>query len=128
MKSMLLYFILLVGMIPLSSFAAEQTQVPATAGLSEKERYEKSAEERLRKVGKELDELKAKAASKSAEARREMRVLLDDAEKKRGAAAAKLEEMRKESAQSWKKVTKDMDRLTDEFERAYEKVKSRFKE
>jgi ATP-dependent Lon protease len=88
---------------PLSALTTEKTpgtKAPETA--QQKEQYEKSMEERLRKIGRELDELKGKATNMTEEARKEMNRYLEDAEKKQKAASRKLEEMRRESQKNGK--------------------------
>jgi hypothetical protein len=121
--------VVLMSAIPVKAFSEEKTRSSASSAVvSEKEQHERSAEDRLRMIGKRLDELKARTAAASDHARKDMKVLIADAEKKQQAAAKKLNEMRRESSAAWKKVSSEMDRLADEFEQAYEKAKSRFKE
>ena len=102
------------------------SQAPATA--QQKEQYEKTMQERLEKLGKRLDELKARAATGTETARKEMNQLLAEAEKKRERAFHKLEEMRKTSEEKWRKFSFEMNEASHDFERAYERAKSRFKE
>lgn len=100
-----------------------------TPNLSqEKKQYEQRMEERLGKIGKQLDEVKTRTATVTEQTRKEMNQYLDDAEKKQKAASLKLEKIRKESTRKWKKFTSDMDAAMDDFEKAYERAKSRFKE
>ncbi len=100
---------LLLVAVPLFALAAEQTPVTkAPEPVQQKEQYEKSIEERLRKIGKELDELKAKAAEMTEEARKEMNQQIEEIEMKEKLASLKLEEMRKESQKDWKKVADEM--------------------
>jgi phage-related minor tail protein len=40
----------------------------------------------------------------------------------------KLDKIKTESAQKWKKFTSEMDAAADEFEKAFERAKSHFKE
>ena len=119
----------LINFSPLPAFAVEQER-PATAPTTtqQREQYEKSIEERLGRLGQQLDELKAKAAGKTEQAREEMKQFLVEAEKKQEAASRKLEEMRKASKNKWQKFSSDMNKAADDFEQAYEKAKSRFKE
>jgi predicted nucleic acid-binding Zn-ribbon protein len=109
----------------LSVYAAEKTpQTTAPETAQQKEKYEKSMEERLRKLGRELDELKAKAATMSEQARKDMNRYIAEAEKKQKAASRKLDKMRKKSQKKWKKFTDEMSAAADEFEKAFEKAKS----
>ncbi len=119
---------LLLVAVPLFALAAEQTPVTkAPEPVQQKEQYEKSIEERLRKIGKELDELKAKAAEMTEEARKEMNQQIEEIEMKEKLASLKLEEMRKESQKKWKKVTDEMNAAMNELVTAYEKTKSHMK-
>lgn len=108
--------------------SGEGDQKTAPEATQKKEQYEKSMEERLKNLGKQLDELNAKAAQRTEEARKELDQYLKDAEKKQQAASRKLEEMRKASAAKWRKFTSDMNKAADEFEKAYERAKQNFKE
>jgi len=119
----------LFNISPCSAFAVEQER-PATAptATQQREQYEKSMEERLGRLGQQLDELKAKAAGKTEQARDEMKQFMVEAEKKQEAASRKLEEMRKVSKQKWQEFSSDMNKAADDFEQAYERAKSRFKE
>ncbi len=119
----------LIAAGPLQSYAAEKEHQPAAPQTSrQKEQYEKSMEERLKKLGRQLDELRAKAAAMTEQARKDVNSYLAEAEKKQKAASRKLDKLRKESVKKWKKFTSEMDAAMDDFERAYEKAKSRFKE
>lgn len=87
---------LLLSAVPLSALATEQTPgTKAPEPVQQKEQYEKSMEERLRKIGKELDELKTKAADMTKEARKEVNRHIEEVEMKQKLASRKLEEMRK---------------------------------
>jgi hypothetical protein len=117
----LLTFTVTVGSPQL--FAAEKEQMS-----QQKDQYRKSMEERLAKLGKELDELQAKAGATAVQARKDMDKYLAEAEKKRKAAFRKFDQMETESARKWKKFTHEMNEAADEFEKAYERAKSHFKE
>ncbi len=122
----ILFFIVLS---PFLSFADENDKTATTPENSQqREQYEKTMEERLAKLGKQLDELKAKAATMTEGARKEIEQQLAEAEKKRKAASRKLEAMQKKSAAQWKKFSTEMDEAWGEFEKAYEKAKAHFKE
>jgi archaellum component FlaC len=119
---------LLLAAVPLFALAAEQTPVTkAPEPVRQKEQYEKSMEERLRKIGKELDGLKAKAAEMTEEARKEMNQQIEEIEMKEKLASRKLEEIRKESQKEWEKVADEMNAAMNELEAAYEKTKSHMK-
>ena len=111
---------------PLSLYAAgQEQQAAAPKSPHEKEQYEKSMKERLGKIGKDLDELKASAAAKSEHAEGKMKEYLSDAEKKRKAAARKLDELGKASSDTWDKFTAEMEKAAKDFERAFTRAKSR---
>ena len=115
-------------MTPLRPVAAEKPQATSSETAQQKDQYRKSMEERLAKIGKDLDELKAKAEAMTDKSRKELDRYLADAEKKRKAAAQKLDKMETESAQKWKKFTREMDAAANDFEKAFERAKSHFKE
>ncbi len=110
------------------SFAAEKEHTTSPKMSQQKEQYKKSMEERLAKIGKELDKLKARAGTMAVEARKDVNKYLAEAERKQKAAMRKLDEMRTASARRWKKFTAEMDKAADEFEKAFERAKSHFKE
>ncbi len=118
-----------VALGPARSFAAEEEKAAAPSVTSQqKEQYQKSMEERMAKLGKELDELQAKAGTMAAQARKDVDKYLAEAETKRKAAMRKLDEMKTESAHKWTKFTREMNGAADAFEKAFERAKSHFKE
>jgi flagellar hook-basal body complex protein FliE len=120
---------LFISFSPSATWAAAPEQQAATPNESqEKKHYEKSMQERLGKLGKQLDELKAKAAAMTEQARKDINQDLAAVEKKRESASRKLEATRKESAATWKKFSAELDQAADDFENAYKKAKERFKE
>lgn len=121
--------LLFILVSPLSLIAAEQEQQttsPKTA--QEKEQFEKSMQERLGKLGKQLDELKAKAATKSEQAGKKIKDYLEDAEAKQKEAARKLYELKDASKDTWEKFSVEIDKAAQDFEKAYENAKSRINE
>ncbi len=114
---------------PFVSYSAENERAASAQQLSqEKEKYERTMEERLSKLDKQLDEMKAKAAVMTEQARKDMKRYLADAEKKQKTASRKLQEIRKESGEKWKKFAAEMDAAADDFAKAYERAKSHFKD
>jgi flagellar hook-basal body complex protein FliE len=85
-------------------------------------------EERLRKVGQELDELRAKVAAAAERTEKELKQQLAEAEQKQKAASRQLEKPRKESAERWKKLATEMNDAAADLEKACERARSRFKE
>lgn len=72
---------LFTAAVPLSALAAEQTPgTKAPEPVRQKEQHEKSMEERLGKIGEELNELKTKAADMTEEARKEMSQQIEEVE------------------------------------------------
>ncbi|HET6365541.1 MAG: hypothetical protein ACM30F_03430 [Nitrospirota bacterium] len=126
--SLFIALMLLLSSVPLSALAAEKTSGTKThEPVQQKEQYERSMEERLRKIGKELDELRTNTADMTEEARKEMNQHIEEVEMKQKLASRKLEEMRKESQKEWKKVADEMNAAMNELEAAYEKTISHMK-
>ncbi len=114
---------------PSSSYSVDnENSVSGQHLKQEKKKYEDTMEERLSKLGKKLDEINAKAAFMTEQAREELNQYLDDAKKKQKTALRKLREIRRESTEKWKQFTSQMDAAADSFSKAYEKAKSRAKE
>jgi hypothetical protein len=121
-----LTILLFILSVPLSLPAAgEEHQASGSKAVHEKEAYEKSMQERLGKLGAQLDELKKKADVKKGRAEAQMKVQLAEAEKKRQAAARKLEELRLASKDSWKKFSAEAEKAAKDFEQAFERAKPR---
>ncbi len=102
------------------------------SAAQEKDQYQKSMEERFRKIGKDLDGLAAKVSAKASTMSKETKTDLDrgiaDAKAKEKDASAKLDQMRKKSVKSWKKFVSETDAAMNEFEKAYERAKAHYKE
>lgn len=114
---------------PFLSPADEQAKKSTVPEISpQKEQYEKNMEERLGKLGRQLDELKAKAAKMTKGAQKDIKQQLAEAEKKQKAVSRKLDALRRKSEKEWKKFSTHVDQAWDEFEKAYEKAKAHFKE
>jgi hypothetical protein len=120
---------LFIVVVPIASHSAENERAASAQQPSqEKATYERTMEERLAKLGRQMDEMKAKVAGMSKQARNDMKRYLADAEKKQKAASRKLRDIRKESGEKWKKFTAEMDAAADDFAKAYERAKSHFKD
>jgi len=130
MKRIMYFLAALLNTAVMHSLSAAQEGQQATSPDTpqQKEQFEKSIEERLRTLGKQLDELKAKAATMTDQVKKDMKEDLNAAEKKRKIASQKMAQMRKETERKWNKFSKEMNEATNDFERAYEKAKSHFKE
>lgn len=130
MKNMLLMIaaLLLLSTAPWRSYAADAaTSAASPEAAQQKAQYEKSMEERLKKLGRELDELNARAAAVTEQAKADINRDIAEARMKQKAASAKLEKMRKESVKKWKKFASETDAAIEEFEKAYERAKAHFK-
>jgi ElaB/YqjD/DUF883 family membrane-anchored ribosome-binding protein len=82
-------------------------------------------EERFRKLGKELDELKAKIEPMAEEARREMEQYKGKAQKGQKEATARLEELRTVMKKKWKEISDEMNAAIAEFEKEFERGEPR---
>jgi len=120
--------LLTIASLSVSSAIAKEQQHDLTAPSQQREQYEKSMEERLGKLGRQLDELKAQAEIMTEQARKETNRYIADADKKQKKAFRKLDDMRKKSEQEWKKFSSEMNQALHDFEKAYERAKSHFKE
>ena len=131
MKRILFYLtaLLFIAISPLLTYGAEMEQKAAAPATSQnREHYENSMEERLKKLGKQLDELQVKAGKAAEQASKEADHQLKEANKKGKAASHELEELRKKSNEEWKKFATGMNKAADDFEKAFEKAKSQFKD
>ena len=121
--------LLLLAAAPWRTYAAgEMKGATSQEATQQKEQYEKGMEERLKKLGRELDELNAKATAMTEQAKKDINRRIAEARTKQKAASAKLEEMRKKSVKKWKQFVSETDAAMDEFEKAYERAKTHFKE
>ncbi len=127
--SLTIAVLLLLAAAPWRAYAAGEAKGTASPeAAQQKEQYEKGLEERLKKLGRDLDELTAKAAAMTEQAKTDINRGIAEARTKQKAASAKLEEMRKKSVKKWKKFASETDAAADEFEKAYERAKAHFKE
>jgi hypothetical protein len=127
--SFFLMIMLLINAGTMLSSAADSGHQATTAeSADQKKQYEKSMEERLGNLGKKLDELKAGTATRGEEVKKEMDRYVAEAEKKQKEAVGKLEAMRKKSVRKWRKFTTEMNAAADDFEAAFEKARTHFKE
>lgn len=128
MKKILLTISVLffIALFPMSSQAALKSANSGT-DTQQREQYEKSMEERFKKLGKEMDELKARAATMTKQAGKEMDRCIADAEKKRREVSRRLDEMKAESRKKRDKFMNEMNAAMEEFEKAFERAKSHFK-
>jgi len=124
----LLITLFFVAISPMLSYGAEKQESATSATSENRERYQNSMEERLKRIGKQLDELQVEAGQVAEKANKEINHQLKEANKKGEAASHELEEMRKKSNEEWKKFVDGMNKAADDFEKAYENAKSRFKE
>ena len=123
-----LVVIVFLSLFASAAVAEEQLPPPQQHGAEKKDQYEKSMEERFRRLGKSLDELHARAAVMAEQARRETERSLTDAEQKRKEAGRKLQEMRTEGKKQWTRFVEEMNAAMDEFETACKRAKAHFKE
>ena len=79
--SLAMLFLICSSPVPVFAVEQERPETVPTA-MQQREQYEKSMEERLGRLGKQLDELKAMAAEKKEQAQVEMKQFLSEAEKK----------------------------------------------
>lgn len=105
--------------LPLSARAEQEGRAPVA---QEQEAHEKSMQERLGKLGAQLDQLKRDADARKKQAEATMKKNLEEAEKKRQVAARKLAELGKASKDSWAKFSAEADRAVKEFEQAFGRV------
>lgn len=127
--SLMIAVLLLFATAPWKACAAGEVKGAASpVSAQQKEQYEKGMEERLKKLGRKLDELNAKVMTMTEQAKADINRHVAEAKTKQKAASAKLEEMRKKSEKTWKKFTSETDAAMDEFEKAYERAKAHFKE
>ena len=120
--------LLLFSVAPWSLYAAEEaTGAASPAAAQQKAQYEKSMEERLKKLGRELDELAARAAAMTEQAKEDVNRGIAEAKTKQKDASAKLEVMRKKSVKKWEKFVSETDASMAEFEKAYSRAKAHFK-
>ncbi|HEY7724145.1 MAG TPA: hypothetical protein VH880_02335 [Anaeromyxobacteraceae bacterium] len=120
---------MLAAIAPSSSPAAGEPREPAARDSSrDREQYERTMEERLRKLGQELDELRAQVAAAAERAGKELEQELRRAEEKHEGASRQLEKLRKESAKRWKKLAGEVNDSLSDLEKACERARSRVKE
>ena len=124
MLSLTMLLVILAGSLSLP-VAGEEQQTGRSKAAQEKEEYERSMKERLGKLGERLDELKKKADAEKEHVEVKMKENLAEAEKKRQVAVRKLEELRRESKDSWEKFSIEAEKAAKDFEQAFDRAINR---
>lgn len=119
--SLLLLLVILTGSLSMTVSGEEQKRGDSK-GVIEKETFEKSMQERLGKLGAELDKLKKKGASEAEHAEARMKAAVAEAESKRRVAQGKLEELGRISKGSWEKFSLEVETAAKDFEQALERT------
>lgn len=101
--------------------ASEKQVKPETGGDVQKEQSQESLEEKFRKLGRELDELRAKIGPLAEEAGKEMERYKGEALKKGRQAEDRLEELRGVIEDKWNELSEAMNAAIREFEREFER-------
>lgn len=110
-----------------AGYANEQQSMSQDIAAKRKQ-FEKNMEERLSRLGVQLEELKVKAAAMKERANKDLNKHLAEAEKKQKIASQKFEKVQKESEKKWQKLSNELDKAADDFEKAFEKAKTHFKD
>jgi uncharacterized protein YlxW (UPF0749 family) len=114
----ILAVILLLGWCPLALSQDKES----------KKSYEARIDKQLRALDKKIDQLKAKSAKMTEEAKKDFNEMMADFKKKREATEAKLQEVKKASAQKWEELKSGMNSAIKDLEEAYDRAAARFKE
>lgn len=94
-----------------------------SALLDAKDKFERTLNEHLKRLDKEIRELQTKVANLQESVKAEWTEKLTEVAAKRKAAEAKLEEVRKAAAGAWEHLREGADRSWEELERAVEKAR-----
>jgi len=132
MKRLILYILAIALFISSPAFLltgyAKEHQPISQDVTAQRKQFEKNMEERLNRLGVQLEELRVKAAAMKEKANKNLNKYLAEAEKKQKIASQKLEMVQKESEKKWGKISTDLSKAADDFEKAFEKAKSHFKD
>jgi hypothetical protein len=93
----------------------------------DKETYKSQMDEKLKRFGGKLDELKARTGEVKEDARKEFKEQIVKLEKKHKSAKTKLEELKRTGEKQWKQVKSEVTLAAKDLEDSYNKVIERFK-
>ena len=92
----------------------------------QKNQYQQKMEEKLRDLDKEVDELEAKAAEQSEQAKKQYARQMTELDRKRKAARRKLDKFENSSEAAWRDMKPGIDAAMKDLETAYKRAASHF--
>lgn len=95
--------------------------------MSMKQNYEKKLQAQLDEWAAEIDKLRAKTQSASADVQIEYEKQVDELKEKQKAANEKLTELKEASEDSWEELKDDMDSTWNSLEKTLKSATSKFK-
>lgn len=96
-----------------------------TPGKKEQaEKSDKNMEERLKMVGRQLDQLQVVVSKKAQQIEKDLKRSVQDAKKKNKDVSAKLEQAMKESVSAWKKFSTEFSEEVNKIEKALDNALS----
>jgi len=93
----------------------------------EKTTYERDAEQRLKELGRKIDELLEKASTLEASVREQFMKQVGNLKTQRDTLEGKLRELKSESAQAWGDVRGGFEKAFKDLDEGFKSAVSRFK-
>ena len=94
---------------------------------TQKQLYEQKIKAQLDQWNARIDELKAKAAQKDAEARLDYQNQIEELQAKRDAFEQKLQDLQKSSEDAWEEISQGVEKAWNELGKSFEAAFSKFK-
>ncbi len=95
--------------------------------VEQKERWQKNFSAKLAEFDKQLEELKDRSSAASDKTKSELARAVEILQKKKAAAARKLEQLKSSSADAWRDVKAGAEKAFAEAEQAFKEALGRFK-
>jgi len=95
------------------------------APAAQRQEHEQAADNKLKELDKNMNELAAEAGKSGGQARDDVNSMYDEFKKKSAGAKKDLENMRKSTNESWDKAKVQTNKAIDELNGIYEKARSR---
>ena len=89
---------------------------------NQRNRFQAKAEERLRELRRQIDDLNTKASKQSGEARKELDRQVTQLDRQRVAVQQQLEKLRTASQQAWRDMKPDLEAAMKNLEAAYQRA------
>jgi hypothetical protein len=106
----------------------EAAKTTGTYLEQKKQRYEKKAEDKLRRFEDKVKNFYVRVEKKSEQAKEKIEASVDELKKKGEQAKAKLRNLKDSGVETWDKAKAELDAMLNDLERSYHRTVAKFKD